>query len=392
MSAAKHLFQRALSADSERLHFEAHSHHPWPDATRAAQLEAWDLAATKLDVKWDTIFGDVYPACQRHVAATLGLPDPATLAFGPNTHELVYRVLSSLPVDRPIRVLSTGAEFHSFRRQMERLVEAERAEWSVVPAEPFDTLAERFAGQLDRGPYDLVFASHVLFDSGWVFEEGPQLLASSAESGALAILDGYHSYMAVPYDHGPWADRVFYTAGAYKYAMSGEGACFLHCPPECVPRPVFTGWFAGFEGLAGPRGGVAYPRHAGRFLGSTFDPTALFRLRATYDTLAAEGLSLQRIHAHALALQDRFLAAFKGDRLGPLRWSELIPPPSGYDARMRARARFLTFRRPDAGALQRRLLDAGVVTDSREDRLRFGFGIYQDTDDVERLVSRLGAL
>jgi len=51
------------------------------------------------------------------------------------------------------------------------------------------------------------------------------------------------------------------------------------------------------------------------------------------------------------------------------------------------RARFLAFRHDDAPAWKSRLQDAGVVTDVRDDVIRFGFGLYQDADDVERLIA-----
>ena len=37
----KALFSRALSLAPERLHFAAHSHHLWPDASFEAQQQAW---------------------------------------------------------------------------------------------------------------------------------------------------------------------------------------------------------------------------------------------------------------------------------------------------------------------------------------------------------------
>ena len=37
-----------------------------------------------------------------------------------------------------------------------------------------------------------------------------------------------------------------YLAGGYKYAMAGEGACFMHCPPGFGARPRNTGWYASF--------------------------------------------------------------------------------------------------------------------------------------------------
>lgn len=390
MTSHKPLFRRALGADPDRLHFAAHSHHPWPDATRDAQVAAWDLAMERLDTKWDVIFGQVIPACQGHVARVLGLPDRSTVAFAPNTHELVYRVFSSLPTDRVLRVLSTDAEFHSFRRQFTRLEEAGRVEWVRVKAEPFDSLTERFARAVRRGGWDLVYASHVLFDSGLIFEEAPTLLAEAAEDGALSILDGYHSFMAIPRDFGPYADRVFYTSGGYKYAMSGEGCCFLHAPPGLVERPVHTGWYASFDGLAGPTAeAVPYPEHGGRFLGSTFDPTPLFRMDRALRTLDEAGLDPATIHDHVRALQSRFLEQLEGGEVPILRADELMPRRVDSEGRVRDRGHFLTFRRPDAGALQGRLLEAGIVTDSRADRLRFGFGVYHDPEDLQLLIERL---
>ncbi|MBL7599179.1 class V aminotransferase, partial [Escherichia coli] len=82
------------------------------------------------------------------------------------------------------------------------------------------------------------------------------------------------------------ADRIFYVAGGYKYAMAGEGACFLHAPPGFCPRPVVTGWFAEFGDLSGPPGGVQYRSDGGRFWGATFDCSALYRFNAVRGMLA----------------------------------------------------------------------------------------------------------
>ena len=56
---------------------------------------------------------------------------------------------------------------------------------------------------------------------------------------------------------------------------------------------------------------------------------------------------------------------------------------------MSERGHFLTFRLPEAPALHRRLMEGGVVTDLRGDRLRIGFGLYHDDGDVERLLAEL---
>ena len=72
----KALFSRSLSADPMRLHFAAHSHHLWPDASREGHIEAWDDAARLADRKWEKVMEEVWPEAQGHVASELGSGEP----------------------------------------------------------------------------------------------------------------------------------------------------------------------------------------------------------------------------------------------------------------------------------------------------------------------------
>ncbi|MGC6486304.1 MAG: aminotransferase [Planctomycetota bacterium] len=387
------LFRAALDAEPERLHFAAHSHHLWPDVTRAAHERAWTDAVALADEKWGRFFAEVYPAAQAGVARTLGVADPSQVAFSANTHDLLLRLLSALPgwnAARPLRMLSTDAEFHSFTRQLRRFVESGRVEWVQVPAEPFASLPARFEEASAAGPWDLAFASHVFFSSGHVFDEVFELLAALPEETAC-VVDGYHGFFAVPTDLGAFSDRLYYLSGGYKYAMAGEGVSFVVAPHGREPRPEFTGWFAGFGSLEAAQGArVEYDPGAARMLGATFEPTAFYRLQAVFSLLERRGITVADIHAHVGALQERFLDRVAAGAAGTLRASELTPG-RGEVAGSR-RGHFLTFRRDDARALQQRLLAARVVTDARVDRLRFGFGLYHVEADVDRLVARLAQL
>lgn len=369
----KQHFSRFLSA-APRLHAAAHSHHPWPDVTFDAQQQAWLDAARLHDDKWDLIFDTVLPEAQRHVAQRLNLPDPSAIAFAPNTHELVTRVVSCLPT--PARVLTSDGEFHSFARQVARWEEAGRVEVDRIESAPLATFSQRFAAAAGAGGHDLVFVSHVLFDSGFVIDDLAGVVSAVADEQTFVVIDGYHGFMAVPTDFGALADRAFYTAGGYKYAMAGEGVCFLHCPPGYGERPVDTGWFAGFGDLVDvPAGRVGYPAGGGRFLGATFDPSGLYRFNAVQRWLSDLDVDVADIHAHVSRLQAHFLELVAG----------VLPPvdadPHGH---------FLSFRLEDAGDVYRRLYDAGATTDFRGDRLRIGFGLYHDADDIE-LIAKLVA-
>ncbi len=379
-----HHFSRFHEADRERLHFAAHSHHYWPDATRNAGQDYWDDAARAVDDKWDRVLGEVVPEAQRHVTRVLGLGEPGNVAWGPNTHEFVVRVLSCFAWDRPTRVLTTGSEFHSFERQARRMEEDGALQLERVPVEPFDTFESRFKEKAQAGGHDLVFLSHVFYDSGFVVNDLDAIVAAVPEE-TVVLVDGYHAFMALPVDLSGIRTRAFYTAAGYKYAMSGEGAGFLWVPPGTKLRPRVTGWFAAFSELKGPRPQeVGYDEGGYRFWGATFAPDGVYRFNAAQRWMQEAGLDVQGIHAHVRALQEHFLEGL-GQVKDPLFSREDIMMPMGLDRV----GHFLTVRRDDAQALHAQLKHRNVITDVRGDRLRLGFGIYQDKAYVDRLLGRL---
>ncbi len=384
----KSLFSRFLAAAPKgKLHFAAHSHHYWPDATYAAHQQAWIDAAAAADEKWGMLFGSVLPTAQGHIARVLGLPDPSTIAFAPNTHELLMRLCSC--VDRmPVRVLTTDGEFLSFARQSARSEEAGQMQVTRVPVEPFESFADRLLDTARAGDFDLVYLSQVFYGSGFVFDRLAELAEAVQDDSCLIAIDGYHSFMALPTDLGAVAERMFFLAGGYKYAMAGEGVCFMHCPPRFGARPVNTGWFAGFGKLADAQPGrVAYSEDGLRFHGSTIDFTPLYRFNAAMQMLVEQGLNVERIHAHVAALQHKMLEGLIADSSGHLPLHALLPGRNVVQ-----RGHFLTFRTERAAELHARLAAAGVATDYRGDRLRFGFAIYHDESDVDDLLQRISQL
>ena len=89
----------------------------------------------------------------------------------------------------------------------------------IVPRQHVATVMDLPAGML--GP---------LLDAGRRVAAAQR--AALGAGGTVVAIDGYHGFMAVPTDLSRIAGRAFYLAGGYKYAMAGEGVCFLHCPPE----------------------------------------------------------------------------------------------------------------------------------------------------------------
>ena len=116
--------------------------------------------------------------------------------------------------------------------------------------------------------------------------------------------------------------------------------------------------------------------------GPTFDPSGLYRFNAMMKWRHDVGLTTAKNRAHAHALQRLFVAGLSG---GPLSAQQLVVPLENP-----ARGQFLTFRTPDANVISATPKLHRVVTDARDDRLRFGFGPYQDEADVAQLHARLG--
>jgi selenocysteine lyase/cysteine desulfurase len=377
-------FELSVGRAGAPLHAAAHSHHPWPDVSFAAQQAAWQDAARLLDRKWDHIFADVIPAAQRHIARQLNLPDTGTIAFGPNTHSFVLRLLSCLPTDRHPRILTTGSEFMSFSRQIARLEEDDLVRVTRIATEPFDSFEARFADAASADGYDLVFLSQVYFDSGFAVGNLDGIVSAIPDPETIVAIDGYHGFMAIPMDLSGVAARAFYLAGGYKYAMAGEGTCFLHCPPGYGARPRDTGWYAGFGSLEAASQDVPFQTDGSRFLGATFDVSGLYRFNAVQDSLTTQNLSVESMLAHVRNIEQAFLAELDQRKVPINRAMLLVSDES-------RRGRFLAFRTPDAGAIADALAKRNIIVDSRGDRLRIGFGIYHETEDALRLARELAS-
>jgi selenocysteine lyase/cysteine desulfurase len=381
----KPLFSKSLHAAPDRLHMAAHSHHLWPDASFEGQVECWNDAARLADRKWDRVMDEVWPGAQRHVADELGTALPDAIVFAPNTHELLVRLVAAAPRagSGPLRVVTSDGEFHSARRQFARWAESGEISLERIASEPFDSFAERFLDRARSGDHDFIFVSQVLFGSGRIFDRAAELSVLARPEGPWVVIDGYHAFMAIdePFGGGA-AASAFYLGGGYKYAMAGEGCAFLHAPPGYGPRPPVTGWFAEFEDLTLPRGSVGYAKDAMRFMGATFDPSALYRFNHVRRMLADNGLTTVRISAHVEGLQRLLLDRLRETALGA---AELLNPLDGTP-----HARFVAFRTPHAQRWCARLGDRGCIVDVRGDVLRIGLGLYHDEDDIQRF-GRLAA-
>lgn len=375
----KKYYSRFLAAQSQVLHFACHSHHYWPDVTREAHLQYWDDSARYVDAKWEHFFSHAIPKAQNFIAKNLALSSGENIVFAPNTHEFVFRILSQFLEKKTVRILTTDSEFYSFDRQINRLAELPHIEVIKVPTQPFGSFEDRFIDAASRANYDLIFFSHVFFNSGFACDID-RILNELKKSNSTIVLDGYHSFMALPINFQAHEERVFFLAGSYKYAQGGEGGCFLHVPKGTKHRPIYTGWFAELAQLDNVNAATAYPTSAMQYAGSTMDYSAIYRLNGVLELFSEEGITPAEIHAHIRNLQRVFIEEMKKKAHLLLNESSLLHFGENL-------GHFLTFELPSVEETQilvDQLKAKKIITDSRGNRLRFGFGLYLSEEDIRK--------
>ncbi len=377
---------------AERLILTGHSHQAWPDVSFEAQQRAWLDAAELVDGKWDRA-AEQASLVQAGFRRLLADPD-GDIALGQNTHELVTRLLSALPlVQRPKLVTSDG-EFHTIRRQLDRLGEEGLAIVKVA-ARPADTLADRLASVVDDRTA-CVLVSSVLYETAEIVPGLDTVARACGRHGAALLLDAYHHLNVVPFDiRALGLAEAFVTGGGYKYCQLGEGNCFLRVPPGCRLRPVLTGWFGEFAALeqAEPRDRarpersrrVEYGSGAARFAGATYDPVSHYRAASVFAFHVEHGLAPERLREINQRQVGLLKHAFELLDLDPAV-ARVEPMPED------RRAGFLALRCARAGALSHALRARGVFTDVRGDVLRLGPAPYLNDEQLRDAVQAFRAL
>lgn len=367
-----------------RILLSGHSHQAWPDVAEEGLLEGFADAAEAVDQKWARAEAkaDEVRAGYRRL-----LEDPdGEVALGINTHDLIIKLLSTLDLRNHPRLVTTDGEFHSLRRQLDRLAQ-EGLDVVRVPAEPVATLAARLAATVDDRTA-LVAVSAVMFMTSHVVPDLDAIVPACERHGAELLVDAYHALGPVRFPiHDLGLGSAWVTGGGYKYLQLGEGNAFLRLPPHAHDaRPVITGWFAEFADLTGNHEphAVTYAPGALQFATGTYDPVSNYRGARVLRFFEEQGLTARFLNAsyqHQLAV---LVAAF-----------DALDLPAAVitrdrDMPVKQLGGFLSLIAPAAGELQRALLARGVFTDSRADRLRVGPAPYLSDGQLEAGMAAIG--
>jgi len=368
---------------TERVLLTGHSHQAWPDVAFDAQKQAWLDAAEHVDSKWG--MAEEKAAFLRNWLSQRMGDQGGLIALGQNTHELVVRFLSALDLKARPRIVTTDGEFHSIRRQLDRMAE-DGVELVKVPALPASGLAERLAQTVDDRTA-AVFVSRVLFRNAHVVPGLGTVMRACDRVGAELLVDAYHALNAIPFSVSEEGlEDAFVVGGGYKYLQMGEGACFLRFPEHCMHRPVVTGWFSEFPLLAQEQDSVTVPYGAAeaRYAGSTYDPTSHYRAVAVAEFFDDVGLSVDVLRDSGQRQVGRLAQSFDALDVNP----DLIHRDRS--VAFEELGGFLALSTPRADEISAQLKERGISTDFRANVLRFGPAPYVSDAQLDEAMAALG--
>ncbi|MCB9093112.1 MAG: aminotransferase class V-fold PLP-dependent enzyme [Halobacteriovoraceae bacterium] len=387
----EHLFKTTLENLKETLPFQGHSHHLWPDVAFEGIKEYWQDSTGLVDDKWDKIFSEVIPYFQKTVCQLLNMNNPERVAIAPNTHELVFRLISSFDLCKDLKILTTNSEFYSLDRQLRRLdqldnVKIERLNLEETNGDP-EVIIDQLLKTANTFKPHLLAISQCFFNTGHFIPEALlEKLVKGLEPQVTVLVDGYHSFATRKLHFQNLQERIYFIAGGYKYAMAGEGICFMTVPTNSKLEPLYTGWMSEIERLDNmSTGEVYYPENGRRFAGSTFDPTGLYRFNHIWSHLDDKGITLNKIHEYILELQNYFLEKLSNTQT-------VLSKAKLHLHSLDHHAHFFSFEFPNneqAAEFYKSVRNKNIIVDKRKNIVRFGFGLYLTTKAIDQLFLRL---
>jgi len=241
----------------------------------------------------------------------------------------------------------------------------------LVPFENGRIRAEDLLAACDRETA-LVAVSHVQSANGYRVDL-ERLSAGLKALPARLFVDATQSLGGL---RVPLEGIDFLAAASYKWLLSPRGSAFLYVAPDALEGlyPLQPSWKTPDDPHADYYGGPYEPAaRASRLDGSLAWPIWLGTARALELLLE---VGLDRIEEHNLALAASFAEGLRRIGMEPLFEAHESSP-------------IMALRLPDPAATQERLAAAGVLAAVRSDYLRTSFHLYNNADDVARLLEAL---
>jgi isopenicillin-N epimerase len=320
---------------------------------------------------------ELLAAVRAEVAAFLGA-DQEGLVFVDNATTGTQTIIAQAGLRPADEVLATDHCYPAVLAQLRRAVAAAGARLEVaevpLPAPSRAEVAEAVLSRLTERTR-LVVVDHVASCSGLVFPVA-EIAAECRRLDVPVLVDGAHAAGQLPVDLGRLG-ADFWVGNMHKWVCAPKASAALWAAPRWrdTLRPlvashgVADGFWPAFDWTG------------------TRDPTALLAVPAALDFFGRAGWAAVREHNYELA---RLGAELVSERIGTS-----APPADGLAAAMRLVPLPRPLSEDDARALERRLLDLGVVVPVTYHGgwrwLRLSAQLYNTLGDYERLADSLAA-
>ena len=313
----------------------------------------------------------------RKRAAQLLAAPAGRVAIVSSASELLGQAPALLSPPPGSRVVAVRSDFPAITRPWLQLAARGGCTVDFVDDVPTRDLTDDLIDRLGRDTA-VVAAGWVQYATGSIVDV-PRLRAAATAVGARLVLDVTQGAGAVPIGDDVWGADLCVCSG-YKWLGGHGGVAVGSLAPDLVSRmPPLPGWFGAAEPFNFDATSVSVAPDARRFTQSTMSYVSVIGLTTALDHVLALGIG--EVESHAAALQQELVEAAHTGGWEPFR----APADAGASPHIVSLADDCR----SAGDVTGRLADRRVIVSGRGGRIRVSLAHYNDSADIEALVSAL---
>lgn len=314
--------------------------------------------------------------------------EAARHAFAALVNAVPNEVAVATSVSAAVSALASALNFHGERNkvivtdfafpttaQIWHAQERRGAKVVHVPAAGNIIPVKRFEDAIDERTL-LVSLSHVCFRNGSKIDV-PAVVEIAHRKGAMVMLDSYQTLGTMAIDVRKLKIE-FLVGGVLKYLLASAGLAFLYVRSDLVPQlsPTAMGWFSQANIFAMDIYANTPSPTARRFESGTPPIPNIYAALAGMKLIQSVGMQ---------TIEDHICQITGAIKEGAMRRGfNLVSPvnPKRHGA-------LITLRSHKVDLLVKWLEEDGVVLSSRDDNLRISPHIYNNLDDVNKLMDCL---
>ena len=313
-----------------------------------------------------------------NAAAKLFRAGPQDIAIASGETPLMASLAWAVSPSEGSNIVTSEASHPSTIYPWMRVAEATRAEVRWARGEDYYVAPETIEGLIDEQTA-VVCLSHVEYGTGQLHDLGRFAELAHAR-GALLVVDATQSAGQVPIDvAATGVDAV--VSSTYKWMCGPFGAGIMYLSPRPQETsPGIVGWRSHDDMWDFQADRLVYPRSAKRFEYGTMAYGTALGAGEAIDYLL--GLGIEAIATHNRAIAEELRLGLED--LG----ADILSPD---DARERSAIIAARFPQRDSRDLTAALEEKNVVVSLRRDFIRFSPHLYNDSGDVQKVLSALNA-